>query len=82
MTITSWLLIATAIVWAIGTPVVYGTEKRRTVKPEPLLYAFWVPWALVWLLGEIIGGIKFLALYLWQTLEAIGYAWAASDRRV
>lgn len=81
MTITTWLLIAFATVWAIGIPVVYGAEPRRTAKPELWLCITWPLWFNIWLLGGIGNGLRFAVLHLWQTLEAVGYAWAASDRR-
>lgn len=81
MTLTTWILIALALVWLLGTPIAYGAEKRGSSHPVFFQYGAWPGWAIIWAVGEIIDGLKFVVLYVWRTLEDLGSDLADPVRR-
>jgi hypothetical protein len=48
MTYLIWTTLA--IAHLVGMAIAHGMERRRTYKPDPMFYALWELWLLVWVL--------------------------------
>lgn len=66
--------------WLAGVPFARGVERKRTFKPDPIVYYLWPLWLTVAVIGQLLHYAGRSFRHGWHALETLGENWAG--RRV
>lgn len=70
----TYLIITTlALAHVVGMAITHGMERRRTIRPDPLVYALWEVWLYLWALGKVIACFEVALRWAFTALDDLGY---------
>lgn len=62
-----------ALAHLVGMAITHGTERRRTFKPDPIVYLLWELWLLVAAAGWVGGALRDGLRWTLTALDDLGY---------